>query len=104
MFRHPLFKLCAIANLLVTPLALGQGDPALVGQFSSLRAWPNPAVHTHMLPTGQVMFYPEFANGDDPRLWDPASETFTPLPHAGYNIFCSGHSFLADGRLLLTGG
>lgn len=58
-------------------------------------------VHSHMLPTGKVMFWPD---KDDPRLWDPASGSVTPLPQAGYNIFCSGHSFLANGSLLVTGG
>jgi hypothetical protein len=47
------------------------------------------------------MFYPR---GGDPYLWDPDSAGITPLAKSGHNIFCSGHSFLADGRLLVTGG
>jgi hypothetical protein len=27
-----------------------------------------------------------------------------PLPPTGWDLFCSGHTFLADGRLLVTGG
>ena len=47
------------------------------------------------------MFYPY---NDDPRLWDPANNSIVLLPKVGYNIFCTGHSFLADGRVLITGG
>ena len=63
--------------------------------------WPVHAIHTHLLPTGKVMFY---GRDDDARLWDPATNTFSSIARAGFNIFCTGHSFLPDGRLLLTGG
>jgi hypothetical protein len=63
--------------------------------------WPAVAIPAHLLPTGKVLFYPI---GDIPRLWDPANGTITPLPSPGYNIFCSGHAFLGDGRLLVAGG
>jgi hypothetical protein len=77
-------------------------DPSVVGQWSGLTSWPIVAVHMHMLPTGKVMFYPY---GDDPRQWDPANPaTVTTLPKVGFNVFCTGHSFLADGRLHVTGG
>jgi fibronectin type 3 domain-containing protein len=58
-------------------------------------------VHAHLLPTGKVMF---FGYDDDARLWDPATGAFSTLARAGFNVFCSGHSFLPDGRLLLAGG
>ena len=62
----------------------------------------------HLLPTGKVMIWP----GDDgigqnqqPQSWNPADQTVSTLPRvAGYDIFCSGHSFLADGRLFVAGG
>jgi hypothetical protein len=80
------------------------GDPAVEGQWGPLMTWPAPAVHSHLLPTGKVLFFPEFEDGDNPRTWDPASGAITNLPHAGHNIFCSGHTFLPDGRLLVAGG
>ena len=50
-------------------------------------------------------------SGNDPRTWDPATETITnayPQPGSlalpGYDLFCTGHSFLADGRLFVAGG
>ena len=88
---------------LVLALAL---SPAILhaqtsGQWSGVQNWPIVSVHTHLLPTGKVMFYPY---SDDPRLWDPANSSITTLPRAGYNIFCTGHSFLSDGRMFVTGG
>ncbi len=79
--------------------------PAEVGQWSGVMSWPVSATHAHLLPTGKVMFLGEFAQGDTPpRLWDPTTGALGTLPFPGYNAFCSGHSFLADGRLLMTGG
>jgi hypothetical protein len=47
----------------------------------------------------------EEISGDNSILWDPATETVTAaLAFSGFDIWCSGHSFLADGRLLVTGG
>lgn len=85
----------------VAPSARAQPDPAQVGQWSGVQNWPIVAVHAHLLPTGKVLFY---SYADDPHVWDPATGSITPLPKAGFNIFCSGHSFLADGTLLVTGG
>ncbi|MCP3098499.1 DUF1929 domain-containing protein [Myxococcus sp. K15C18031901] len=79
-------------------------DPAVSGKWSAVQNWPHPAVHTHLLPTGKVMWFSEFADGDKPHLWDPDTDELKALPPAGYNIFCAGHAFLADGRLLVAGG
>jgi hypothetical protein len=62
------------------------------------------AAHSHLLVNGKVLFWPSFANGDNPTLWDPLANTFSTPPKAAYNIFCTGHSFLQDGRLFVTGG
>ena len=50
------------------------------------------------------MWWPGFELGDNPTLWDPATNANTAVPKVGANIFCSGNAFLADGRLLVTGG
>jgi hypothetical protein len=76
-------------------------DLSVVGQWSSPQAWPVAAVHNHMLSTGKVLFW---GYSDEAWLWDPATAGLTPAARAGYNTFCSGHSFLPDGRLLVTGG
>src|SRR5688572_18397819 len=82
-------------------VSFAYGQASSVGQWSAVQNWPIVSVHTMLLPTGKVMFYPY---SDDPRLWDPANNSVTTLPKAGYNIFCTGHSFLSDGRILITGG
>jgi hypothetical protein len=92
-------KAVLLSCLVSAPGALAQ--PSVVGQWSAAQNWSIVSVHTILLPTGKVMFYPY---NDDPRLWDPANNSITLLPKAGYNIFCTGHSFLADGRVLITGG
>lgn len=81
-------------------------DPRVVGRWSTSAPLPFPPIHLHMLPTGKVMMWPgEEISGDNSILWDPATETVTAaLAFSGFDIWCSGHSFLADGRLLVTGG
>jgi hypothetical protein len=90
--------------LLVSTAAWAQTDPAVVGQWSPIVDWGMTATHAHLLPEGKVMWWPEFTDGNNPTLWDPVTETNTPLPFAPYNIFCSGHGFGPDGRLFVFGG
>jgi hypothetical protein len=62
------------------------------------------AAHAHLLSNGSVLFWPSFDNGNNPTLWNPVTNQFSTASKAAYNIFCSGHSFLPDGTLLVTGG
>jgi hypothetical protein len=75
-----------------------------VGQFSTVKVWPYQAVHAHVLPTGKVLWWPPFENGDNPTLWDPTTDTNTAITRVGANIFCAGFAGFADGRLLVAGG
>ena len=79
-------------------------DPATIGQFSSVMVWPWMAVHAHMLPTGKVVWWPSYGDGDNPTLWDPSTNSNTAATRSGGNPFCSGHSFLANGQLFVAGG
>ncbi len=80
-------------------------SPPEVGQWTHLGTWPISATHANLLPNGKVLLYGEFDEGaGTPWLWDPVSGALTAAPVPDYNIFCSGHSFLPDGRLLVTGG
>lgn len=92
------------AWLALAALAARGAEPAVEGQWGPLMTWPGPATHSHLLPNGKVLFFPEQGYGDNPRTWDPATGAVEDLSCAGYNIFCSGHAFLPDGRLLLAGG
>ena len=78
-------------------------DPVTAGQWSAVQPWADKAVNAHLLPTGKVLYWPSWF-GDAPRLWDPATGSTVNAPLAGYNIFCTGEVFLADGRMFVAGG
>src|SRR5438132_14247973 len=46
-----------------------QADASTIGQWSAVETWPVQATHAHLLPTGQVLFYPAWSQGDTPYLW-----------------------------------
>jgi hypothetical protein len=99
----------ALSALLLTVLlspASVRGQADQVGRWDSLVTLPFFPVHDHLLPSGKVMIWPGDGGitGNDPRLWDPATQSVTLLAKPGYDVFCSGHSFLADGRLFVAGG
>ncbi len=104
----------ASAPLWLIPGARAQALEAKVGSWSAPFPMLNVAVHAHVLPTGKVLFWGrrELGQGLDtpdttPHLWDPVTGKFdlpAPPPTPMHNIFCSGHAFLPDGRLLVTGG
>jgi galactose oxidase len=91
-------------------------QPAAKGQWSPVFPTPNVLIHAHLLPSGKVLFWSRREAGEglnprdcQPRLWDPAMGTgagaFSPtLNTPKFNLFCSGHTFLPDGRLFVVGG
>jgi hypothetical protein len=93
-------------------LALGVGFSARpvwaqsssVGQWSPVVNLPYRPVHAHLLPTGKVFFYSYYFESEYPQIWDPATGIVVPAAQAPYQIFCSGHAFLPNGDLLVTGG
>jgi hypothetical protein len=80
--------------------------PPPAGQWSAGPALPYFPVHAHLLPTGVVLLWPgdEGISGNDPRVWDPASGEIRAVTAPGYDIFCAGHAYMADGRLFVAGG
>jgi hypothetical protein len=78
-----------------------QSAPSSVGQWSKPTKWPQTAAHAHLLANGKVLFWP---TGDTPEIYDPVAQTFTAAAAASFDIFSSGHAFLPDGRLLVSGG
>ena len=117
--RHQINWLAAFVGLLgiVASQNVAVTAPIDDGQWSSSIPWPNVAIHMHLLPNGKVLFWGRREWNNDgttnqsldehnctPRLWDPVNGTFSELPRPGYNLFCSGHAFMADGRLLVVGG
>lgn len=85
-------------------LSAQSNAPSSVGQWSDSEKWPNLAVHGHLLTNGKVLFWPQFDQGDTPELYDPIANTFTAVPQAGFNIFCSGHTILPNGQVFVAGG
>src|SRR5262245_28775348 len=75
-------------------------DPAEVGKWSNVTAAPIVQLHVHLLLDGRVLTW---GHAGDPQIWDPASGAFTAVPSPSL-LFCAGHDFLPDGRLLVAGG
>ena len=76
------------------------GNEAVTGKWTAPFSWPIIGLHLHLLRNGKVLSFGKFG---PPYVWDPATKAFTSLPVRS-NIFCSGHAFLSDGRLLVNGG
>ena len=108
-----------------TAAAVTAPNPAVVGQWSAKINLANVPIHAHLLPTGKLLFwgrrnppgtadFPSLNQHEThPFLWDPAHPLAPAQPTANrpadahgnpINLFCSGHAFLPDGRLLVAGG
>ena len=115
------------------PFVFTVDTPALRGQWAPVIPLPNVGIHAHVLPNGLVLMWGrrdnpgQSLNVDPPTplhqggtpappatctpfLWNPVtgevSKTSQPTMPDGSltNLFCSGHAFLADGRLFVAGG
>lgn len=82
-------------------LSMNQGDLGVVG------------VHMSVLPNGKVIVWDSRGlNGSghatNARIWNPVNDQKEAVPFSipgeKCNVFCSGHSFLDDGRLFVSGG
>jgi len=104
------------------------------GQWGDPFTLPNVGIHAHVLPNGLVLMWgrrdnPQQSLDTDPAsalapglppappatctpfLWNPVNGTMMQAPQptlndgtTNANLFCSGHAFLPDGRLLVAGG
>jgi len=74
------------------------------GQWSGPFTWPIVAVHMNLLPTGQVLVWEDHTDGSGAQLFDPASNSLSPVPFTAANLFCAGHALLPDGRVFVAGG
>jgi hypothetical protein len=102
----------AILVIGIQLVPLGGGGPANADPVKG--SWSAPfdvgitAVHSIVLPSGKVLMVSRAAITSGPlaRLWDPTTNTSIDVSHpdATRDLYCSGHSLLADGRVLLTGG
>lgn len=85
---------------------------ALVGRWSAPFVIPVVGINSVLLNSGKVMFwsynpanYYDAANSNTGvgYVWDPATRTGHPLA-TPENLFCSGQTILADGRVYIAGG
>jgi chitodextrinase len=74
-----------------------------MGQWQGPFNWPMVAVHINLMPNGKVLIWDGQTLGSLAQVWDPATNTFTPVT-APDNLFCSGHTSLPDGRVISVGG
>ncbi len=112
----------ASAKNAISPVSKGGGAEdsvwAHLGRWDPVFELPNVAIHTHVLPNEKVLFWGRrgqpagsmHEHECTPYIWDPTTGglTSTPQPKRAdgtkVNLFCSGHAFLPDGRLLVVGG
>ena len=109
------------ATAQATSFTLPVESSAVKGQWGPVFPLPNVAIHTHVLPNGRVLMWGRRDNPNDsldvhectPFVWNPVNGEVThteprqPTLADGttkINLFCSGHAFLPDGRLLVVGG
>jgi hypothetical protein len=92
-------------------------DRAILGEFTTV-ATPLPLTPVHMsvLPDERVLFWGrdrfKQANGtvkeqtgtSQAYVWNWKTNDTIEVDNPTTNLFCSGHSFLPDGRLLVSGG
>jgi hypothetical protein len=69
--------------------------------------WSDQATHSSVLPTGKVLWWRGITSNQTQTFeWDPATglnvESASTVPNT--DLFCAGHSTLADGRLFVVGG
>jgi len=106
--------------LLLFAAAASSAGPETSGQWSPVYSWPQVAIHMSLMPDGRVVSFADDDNPnynasgarlagstktyivDVPTMGVPGTVTF--LPNERSNMFCSGHSFIADGRLFVIGG
>jgi hypothetical protein len=82
---------------------------ATTGKWDAPVDWAIVPLHAHLLPTGKVLAWGKFEfNGTMamPRLWDPTvgPPSTARMIQVDTMLFCSGHAFLPDGRLMVSGG
>jgi hypothetical protein len=118
----------------MAPFTFTLEDPAQSGLWEPVFTFPNAAIHTHVLPNGRVLMWGRRDPSDPdnldvqkctPFVWNPETPLNPPDPQTAnappaavtvstdppkdsagkpVNLFCSGHAFLPDGRLLVVGG
>ena len=92
------------------PAATNAGVSGQWGPCEELETVP---VHINLLPNGKLLYWGrdkhpdtwDTAGSSNTYVWDPITKVRSgPILNPTSNLFCSAHSFLPDGRLLVAGG
>jgi Galactose oxidase-like, Early set domain/Glyoxal oxidase N-terminus len=98
--------------------AATQSNASVVGQWGpTVFTLPGVPVHISLLPDTRLLYWGrdksasgfDVADSSQTYIWDrrpntPPDKVHVTKTNFTTNLFCSGHSFLPDGRLLVTGG
>jgi hypothetical protein len=96
-------------------------DWSVNGRWDTVNAFASPVIASHVsvLPNGKVLAWgPRYEETDTKiQIWDPTTPCptptpgqlpvcvqQTPVPAEFGDLYCTGHSFLPNGKLLVTGG
>ena len=83
---------------------------AATGEWEAQVPWDIVPLHISMLPSGKLLAWGKFEAGGmmmgQPRLWNPAQggPAGAPMMANDTMLFCAGHTLMADGRLMVSGG
>lgn len=88
-------------------------SPGQLGQWGPCEELETVPVHINLLPNGKLLYWGRDKHPDtwdtagscNTYVWDPITKVRSgPIINGTTNLFCSAHSFLPDGRLLVAGG
>jgi hypothetical protein len=82
-------------------------DPTVTGQWTAPFSLGLVSIHAVLLHMGQVLLFswPTNSVGSAAQLWDPVTGSLTDVSLTYQrDLFCSGMTVLADGRVLTAGG
>ncbi len=86
------------------------------GEFAPMDFLPLVPVHLSVLPDRRILFWSrdmlvnnagavkQKGGSSDAYVWNMANGQMLAVPNSTTNLFCSGHTFLPDGNLFVTGG
>ena len=95
------------------------GNPFQLGKWEPCEELDTVPVHMSLLPDGRLLYWgrdkvtnpdgnddgSDVGGGCDTYTWDPITKAKSPvIRNSKTNLFCSSHSFLPDGRLMVAGG